>query len=229
MRQTNRLRARIKVLRLTSLFRRLRTFELLGPPTKPMNSGRTAVAARSQELNLRGIKNDQQGSGRHSGARAARSHRAGDGHRALCDKLKNLMSEGQKKIVLNMDHIEHIDGFGLGVLIAAHLSAKAHGASLKPLSHRRKIPGSPATHKAGHSVPRVNDRSRRPRQLFNASRRTPNPAHLSDKGTDCVLPSCPKRDRPQPFKIGTKGLPEKGRSQRCSTLSIFSKPIRTAV
>jgi anti-sigma B factor antagonist len=55
----------------------------------------------------------------------------GDGHRALCDKLKTLMSEGQKKIVLNLDHIEHIDGFGLGVLIAAHLSAKTQGASLK--------------------------------------------------------------------------------------------------
>ena len=53
----------------------------------------------------------------------------GDGHRALCDKLKNLMSEGKKKIVLNLDHIEHIDGFGLGVLIAAHLSAKTQGAS----------------------------------------------------------------------------------------------------
>ena len=34
----------------------------------------------------------------------------GDGHRALCDKLKNLISEGKKKIVLNMNHIEHIDG-----------------------------------------------------------------------------------------------------------------------
>ena len=55
----------------------------------------------------------------------------GDGHRALCDKLKNLISEGQKKIVLNLDHIEHVDGFGLGVLIAAHLSAKTQGASLK--------------------------------------------------------------------------------------------------
>ena len=55
----------------------------------------------------------------------------GDGHRALCDKLKNLILEGKKKIVLNMSHIEHIDGSGLGILIAAHLSAKTQGASLK--------------------------------------------------------------------------------------------------
>src|SRR5580765_7184547 len=55
----------------------------------------------------------------------------GDEHRALGDKLKNLISEGKKKIVLNMNNIEHIDGSGLGILIAAHLSAKTQGASLK--------------------------------------------------------------------------------------------------
>ena len=55
----------------------------------------------------------------------------GDEHRALRDKLKNLISEGKKKIVLNMDHIEHIDGSGLGILIAAHVSAKNQGAALK--------------------------------------------------------------------------------------------------
>jgi anti-sigma B factor antagonist len=55
----------------------------------------------------------------------------GDEHRALRDKLRNLISEGKKKIVLNMNHIEHIDGSGLGILIAAHLSAKTQGASLK--------------------------------------------------------------------------------------------------
>jgi anti-sigma B factor antagonist len=54
-----------------------------------------------------------------------------DEHRALRDKLKNLISEGKKKIVLNMDHIEHIDGSGLGILIAAHVSAKNQGAALK--------------------------------------------------------------------------------------------------
>jgi hypothetical protein len=30
-------------------------------------------------------------------------------------------------------------------------------------------------------------------------------------------------------QIGTKGLPKKGRSQQCSTLSIFSRPIQTGV
>ena len=34
----------------------------------------------------------------------------GDERSALCEKLKNLIAEGKKKIVLNMHHIEHIDG-----------------------------------------------------------------------------------------------------------------------
>jgi anti-sigma B factor antagonist len=50
---------------------------------------------------------------------------------ALRDKLQYLISEGKKKIVLNMNHIEHIDGSGLGILVAAHLSAKTQGASLR--------------------------------------------------------------------------------------------------
>jgi anti-sigma B factor antagonist len=55
----------------------------------------------------------------------------GDGHTALRDKLTSLISEGKKKIVLNMSHIEHVDGSGLGALVAAHLSAKTQGASLE--------------------------------------------------------------------------------------------------
>ena len=96
-----------------------------------MNSGGTVLAVRSQELTYVALKMTSR---EVNGTAVLALHGRivlGDGHRALCDKLKNLMSEGQKKIVLNLDHIEHIDGFGLGVLIAAHLSAKTQGASLK--------------------------------------------------------------------------------------------------
>jgi anti-sigma B factor antagonist len=50
---------------------------------------------------------------------------------ALREKLKNLITEGKKQIVVNMQHIESIDSAGLGTLFAAHLSAQAEGASLK--------------------------------------------------------------------------------------------------
>jgi anti-sigma B factor antagonist len=47
------------------------------------------------------------------------------------EKLKSLIAEGKKKIVLNMADIKYIDSAGLGALVAAHLSAKNHGASVR--------------------------------------------------------------------------------------------------
>ena len=50
---------------------------------------------------------------------------------ALREQLKSLISAGMKKIVLDMKSIEDIDGSGLGILVAAQLDAKSHGASLR--------------------------------------------------------------------------------------------------
>jgi anti-sigma B factor antagonist len=47
------------------------------------------------------------------------------------EKLKSLISEGKKKIVLNMAEIKYIDSSGLGTMVAAHLSAKNRGASVR--------------------------------------------------------------------------------------------------
>ena len=54
----------------------------------------------------------------------------GEESNALRQKLKSLIAEGKKKIVLNMKDIKHIDSSGLGMLVAAHVSAKTQGASL---------------------------------------------------------------------------------------------------
>jgi anti-sigma B factor antagonist len=55
----------------------------------------------------------------------------GEESNALREKLKSLIAEGKKKIVLNMDSIKYIDSSGLGALVAAHCSAKTQGASLR--------------------------------------------------------------------------------------------------
>ncbi|HTF24099.1 MAG TPA: STAS domain-containing protein [Candidatus Limnocylindria bacterium] len=55
----------------------------------------------------------------------------GDESNALRVKLKSLIAEGRKQIVLNMDNIKYIDSAGLGTLVAAHCSAKTQGASLR--------------------------------------------------------------------------------------------------
>ena len=55
----------------------------------------------------------------------------GEESTALREKIKSLLAEGKKKIVLNMAEIKYIDSAGLGTLVAAHLSAKNQGASVR--------------------------------------------------------------------------------------------------
>ncbi len=55
----------------------------------------------------------------------------GEESNSLREKLKSLIAEGKKKIVLNMVNIKYIDSAGLGTLVAAYLSAKNQGASVR--------------------------------------------------------------------------------------------------
>ena len=55
---------------------------------------------------------------------------------ALREKVKGLLAEGKKKLVLNMDGVTVIDSSGLGALVAAYSSAKSGGASLRPSNLR---------------------------------------------------------------------------------------------
>ena len=55
----------------------------------------------------------------------------GEESNAMREKVKTLVAEGKKKVVLNMDNITFIDSAGLGTLVAAHHSAKGQGASLR--------------------------------------------------------------------------------------------------
>ena len=50
---------------------------------------------------------------------------------ALRDKVKSLIAEGKKKLVLNMSNVTLIDSAGLGALVAAYSSTKSGGASLR--------------------------------------------------------------------------------------------------
>ena len=55
----------------------------------------------------------------------------GEESNSLREKVKSLLAEGKKKIVLNMADVKYIDSSGLGALVAAHVSAKAQGASVR--------------------------------------------------------------------------------------------------
>src|SRR6266852_8609750 len=55
----------------------------------------------------------------------------GDETTALRDKIKTLLGEGKKKVVLDLKNVTMIDSSGLGAMVAAHSSAKAAGATLR--------------------------------------------------------------------------------------------------
>jgi anti-sigma B factor antagonist len=55
----------------------------------------------------------------------------GEESSALREKVKGLLGEGKKKMVLNVDKVTMIDSSGLGALVAAYSSAKSQGASLR--------------------------------------------------------------------------------------------------
>ena len=63
----------------------------------------------------------------------------GEESNSLREKLKSLTDDGKKKIVLNMANIEYIDSAGVGTLVAAHISAKTQGASVRICHLGRKF------------------------------------------------------------------------------------------
>src|ERR1700722_9121343 len=54
----------------------------------------------------------------------------GEGSSALRERVKDLVGDGKKIIVLNMTNVTYIDSAGLGALVAAHVSAKKESAVL---------------------------------------------------------------------------------------------------
>jgi len=55
----------------------------------------------------------------------------GEESNILRERLKDLIAQGRKSIVLNMHNITYIDSAGLGTLIAAHYFARTQGVSLR--------------------------------------------------------------------------------------------------
>jgi anti-sigma B factor antagonist len=47
------------------------------------------------------------------------------------EKVKGLLAEGKKKIVLNVENVTEIDSSGLGAFVAAHRSAASQGALMR--------------------------------------------------------------------------------------------------
>lgn len=63
----------------------------------------------------------------------------GEGSVQLRDAIRELVSKGQKNILLNMGEVNYIDSSGLGELVSAYTTARNQGAALKLLSLTKKV------------------------------------------------------------------------------------------
>src|SRR5207245_9878631 len=63
----------------------------------------------------------------------------GDGSTALRDLVRNLISEGNKKILLNLRNVDYIDSSGLGELVSAFTSMRSQGGELKLLNLTKRV------------------------------------------------------------------------------------------
>jgi anti-sigma B factor antagonist len=49
----------------------------------------------------------------------------------LSKKIKESIDKGQKRLILDVAQVRHVDSAGLGMLVAAYTAARGQGASLK--------------------------------------------------------------------------------------------------
>jgi anti-sigma B factor antagonist len=63
----------------------------------------------------------------------------GEGSVQLRDAVRDLITKGQKSILLNLGDVNYIDSSGLGELVSAYTTARNQGATLKLLKLTKKV------------------------------------------------------------------------------------------
>ncbi len=63
----------------------------------------------------------------------------GEGSATVRDTVRDLLSLGQKRILLNLSDVNYIDSSGIGELVSAFTAAKKQGGELKLLNLTKKV------------------------------------------------------------------------------------------
>ena len=63
----------------------------------------------------------------------------GEGDGQVRERIKDLLSDGQKKILLNLGNVTYVDSAGLGALISSYTTTKREGGQLKLVNLTKRI------------------------------------------------------------------------------------------
>jgi anti-sigma B factor antagonist len=63
----------------------------------------------------------------------------GEGSVVLRDTIRDVVSQGNKKILLNLGDVTYIDSSGIGELVSAFTSVRNQGGELKLLNLTKKV------------------------------------------------------------------------------------------
>ena len=63
----------------------------------------------------------------------------GEGSATVRDTVHDLLSKGQKRILVNLGEVNYIDSSGIGELVSAFTAAKKQGGELKLLNLTKKV------------------------------------------------------------------------------------------
>jgi anti-sigma B factor antagonist len=63
----------------------------------------------------------------------------GEGDVQIKERIRDLLSDGQRKILLNLGDVSYIDSAGLGALISSYATVKREGGHLKLVNLTKRV------------------------------------------------------------------------------------------
>jgi anti-sigma B factor antagonist len=63
----------------------------------------------------------------------------GEGDLQVKDRIKDLLADGQRKVLLNLGDVSYIDSAGLGALISCYTTAKREGGQMKLVNLTKRV------------------------------------------------------------------------------------------
>lgn len=63
----------------------------------------------------------------------------GEGDMQVKERIKDLLADGQRKILLNLGNVSYVDSAGLGALISSYTTVRREGGNLRLINLTKRI------------------------------------------------------------------------------------------